>query len=182
MVTEKQTGRETVKGAKEPVKNTLNPAESKKEHVLDIEAPRRVIAGKPFEVIVTVTGVPDVTDEKNHTEQIELYLHNKSMGRKEMNPQTYEETESIFKIEADEALIALKEINTCRIHGVNICGEHGEKSVVTNLRARVSCNIHGISEAVREIEVLSGEFVEPEEVNNVYVKPGDQREFIDKGP
>jgi hypothetical protein len=53
--------------------------------------------------------------------------------------------------------------------------------VVTNLRALVSCNIHGVSEATQEIEVLPEKFEQIEEVKNVSVKPGD-KDFFDKGP
>lgn len=167
-------------------KSTTDPSSSQaqreKGHVAVIEAPGRVIAGKSFEVIITVNGVLDDEGEKRCNERVELYLHDKLMGAKELHPLNYEKTESIFKIEADEALIALKEIETCRIHGVNICGESGEKSVTTNLLARVSCNIHGVSETVREIEVLSGEFAEIEEAEDVYIEPKNQGEYPGEGP
>jgi superoxide reductase len=181
-MTERLTKRDTTKEADETVTDPLNRAQGEKGHVPVIEAPERVIAGKPFEVIVTVNGILDETGEERCNEQVELYLHNKLMGTKELHPLAYEKTESIFKIEADEALIALREIETCRIHGVNICGEFGEKSVATNLRARVSCNIHGISEAIREIEVLSGEFAEAEKAGDMYIKPEDNRKYPEEGP
>jgi len=183
IITEKLTGRETGKRAEEPAANPVNIAEGKEKHVLFIGAPKRVIAGEPFEVIVTVTGIPNTTYEQPHGERIELYLHNKLMGHKEITSKTDEETESIFKIGAEEALLAIKEIETCKVHGMNIaCGSTGEKSVITNLRALVNCNIHGFSEANREIEMLSGEFREVEDVKNVFIKPEDRKEYLEKGP
>lgn len=103
------------------------------------------------------------------------------MGRRELTPLKDEQMESMFKIEAEEALLALKDIETYGEREVNISGSSGEKSMVTNLRVRVNCNIHGISKAIREIEVLPEKFEEIEEVKNVPVKPGDKN-FFDKGP
>jgi hypothetical protein len=85
------------------------------------------------------------------------------VGHRELTPLKDEEMESIFKIEADEELLVIK-----------------EKSVI-NLRTLVSCNIHGVSEATREIEVLPEKYKEMEEVKNVFVKPDDKK-FFDKGP
>jgi desulfoferrodoxin (superoxide reductase-like protein) len=141
IITEKLNGRETGKRAEEPAANPVNTAEGKEKHVLLIGAPKRVIAGEPFEVIVTVTGIPSTTYEQPHGERIELYLHNKLMGHKEITPKTDEETESIFKIGAEEALLAIK-----------------------------------------EIEMLSGEFREVEDVKNVFIMPEDRKEYLEKGP
>lgn len=178
---EKLTENEVRKGAEEPAAYHVNTAEGKEKHVLSIGSPERVIAGEPFEVIVTVIGIPSVTYQQPHVERIELYLQNKLMGSRELTPLKDEEIESIFKIEAEEALLAIKEIETSGEHEVNISGNSGEKSVVANLRALVSCNIHGVSEATREIEVLPEKLEQIEEVKNVFVKPGD-KEFLDKGP
>jgi superoxide reductase len=137
--------------AEEKVNKPVDPenlTEGEKKHVPIIEAPETVIAGEPFEVTVTVGSIPHVMEEKHYIEWVELYLHNKLVGRKELSPS--DKT-------ADEALIAIKEIETCTIHGVNICGECGEKSVITTLYAREHCNIHGLWEADRKIEVMSGE-------------------------
>jgi superoxide reductase len=183
VVTEKPNEKETRRKAEEPAAYPINRAEGEAKHILFIEAPKRVIAGEHFEVIVTVTGIPSITYEQPHVERIELYLHNKLIGRKELTPLTEEETESIFTIEAEDALFAIQEIETCKVKGMNIiCGSTGKKSVTTNLRALVSCSTHGLSQAVREIEILSGEFKEVEEVQNVFVKPEDQKEYLEKGP
>jgi superoxide reductase len=183
VVTEKPNEREIGRKAEEPAVYPITGAESGEKHIVFIEAPKSVIAGEPFEVIVTVTGIPSITYEKPHVERIELYLHDKLIGHKKLTPPTAEETESVFKIEAEEALLAIKDIETCKVQGTNIlCGSTGEKSIITNLRAVVSCNNHGFSQAVREIEMLSGEFKEVEEVKNVFVKPEDQKEYLEKGP
>jgi superoxide reductase len=178
---EKLTEREIEKGAKEPAEHPVNTAEGEEKHVVYIGAPKRVIAGETFEVIVTVIGIPSITYKQPHTELIELYLHDKLMGRRELTPLKDEEMESIFKIEAGEALLTLKEIETSGVHEANISGNSGEKSVITNLRALICCNIHGVSEATQEIEVLPEKLEQIEEVKNVFVKPGD-KDFFDKGP
>jgi superoxide reductase len=146
--------------AGEEIKKPVDPenlTEGEKKHIPVIEAPEKVNAGEPFEVTVTVGSIPHVMDEKHYIEWIELYLHNKLMGRKELVPAPGEQASATFRIEAEEALIAVKEIETCRMHGVNICGNCGEKSVTTNLHALEHCNVHGVWEAYREIEVMSGE-------------------------
>lgn len=142
----------------EEVKKPADPknlTEGEKKHIPVIEAPETIIAGEPFEVTVSVGSIPHVMEEKHYIEWIELYLHNKLMGRREFVPG--EKAKVTFKIEADEALIAIKEIETCRIHGVNICGNCGEKSVITNLHALERCNVHGVWEAYMEIEIRSEE-------------------------
>jgi len=144
----------------EEIKQPVDPenlTEGEKKHMPVIESPERVIAGEPFEVIVTVGSIPHVMDEKHYIEWIELYLHNTFMGRKELSPAQGEKAAATFTIEADKALIAIREIETCRIRGVNICGNCGEKSVITKLHAMERCNVHGIWETHREIEVMSGE-------------------------
>lgn len=145
-------------GTREEIKKAANPnnlTEDEQKHIPVIETSEHVIAGEPFEVTVAVDIIPDIMEKSHYVEWIELYLHNKLVGRKELKPT--ENTEVIFRVEAEEALIAIKEIETCRVRGVNICGNCGEKSVITNLRALASCNVHGVWEANRKIEVMSGE-------------------------
>lgn len=178
---EKLTEREIGKGDKEPAAYPVNTAEGVEKHVLFIEAPKDIIAGEPFEVIVTVIGVPSITYKQPHVERIELYLHDKLLGRRELTPLRDEEMESVFKIEAEEALLAIKEIEAIGMQEVYISGNSGKKSMVLNLRALVSCNIHGISEAIREIELLPEELKQIEEAKNVFMNPGDKN-FFDKGP
>lgn len=164
IITDKLTEEDIGKGTKESTTYPANTAEGGEKHELFIEAPEQVIAGEPFEIIVTVIGIHSITYKQPHIEQIELFLQNKLVGRRELTPLKDEEMESIFKIEADVTLLTIK-----------------EKSVITNLRAKVSCNIHGVSEATREIEVLPEKYEEIEEVKNVFVKPDDKK-FFDKGP
>jgi hypothetical protein len=61
IMNEKLTESELGKGAEEPAAYPANTAEGKEKHELFIEAPKSVIAGEPFEVIVTVIGIPDIT-------------------------------------------------------------------------------------------------------------------------
>ena len=150
----------TMIGNEEKINKPADPAnltEGEKKHVPVIEAPEMVIAGRPFEVAVTVGSIPHVMEEKHFIEWVELYLHNKLVGRKELDPSGEKVAKVIFKVEADEALIAIKEIETCRVRGVNICGSCGEKSVIANLRAVEKCNVHGIWEEYKKIEIMSGE-------------------------
>lgn len=134
-----------------------NLTEGEKKHTPVIEAPETVIAGESFEVIVTIGSIPHVMEEKHFIEWVELYLQNKLIGREELSPSGEKTAKVTFRVEADEALIAIKEIETCRVRGVNICGNCGEKSVIANLRAVEKCNIHGVWETYRQIEVMSGE-------------------------
>jgi superoxide reductase len=164
IIADKLTEGDILKGTKEPETYPVNTAEGGEKHELFIEAPEQVIAGEPFEVIVTVIGIPSITYKQPHIEQTELFIQNKLMGRRELTPLKDEEMESIFKIEVDEALLTIQ-----------------ETSVITNLHALVRCNIHGVSEATQEIEVLPKKYEEIEEVKNVYVKPDDKK-FFDKGP
>lgn len=47
---------------------------------------------------------------------------------------------------------------------MGICGNCGEKSVLKNLHALERCNVHGIWETYKEIEVMSGEGEEGKKV------------------
>ena len=147
-------------GNEEKVNKPLDPAnltEGETKHIPVIKAPETAVAGEPFEVTITVGGIPHVMEEKHFIEWIELYLHNELVGRKELSPSNEKAAKATSRVEADKALVAIKEIETCRVHGVNICGSCGEKSVITNLRAVEKCNIHGVWETYRQIEVISGE-------------------------
>ena len=125
----------------EEIKKPVDPenlTEGEKKHIPVIEAPETVIAGEPFEVIVTVGSIPHVMEEKHYIEWIELYLQNKLMGRKELIPSSGEKARAAFRIEAED-----------------ICRNCGEKSVIINLRALERCNVHGIWEAYTEIKATS---------------------------
>ncbi len=125
----------------EEIKKPVDPenlTEGEKKHIPVIEAPETVIAGEPFEVIVTVGSIPHVMEEKHYIEWIELYLQNKLIGRKELIPSPGEKARAAFRIEAED-----------------VCGNCDEKSMITNLRALERCNVHGIWEARMEIKVTS---------------------------
>jgi superoxide reductase len=64
-----------------------------------------------------------------------------------------------FEVKFSEEMIAAKEIKECRIHGFNVCGECGTKSVLTELVAHANCNVHGLWEGTKLIEVKSSKSV-----------------------
>lgn len=147
-------------GTEEKINKPVDPenlTEGEKKHIPVIEAPEIVIADEPFEVTVMVGSIPHVMEEKHFIDWVELYLHNKLVGRKELYPSGERAAKATFKVEADKTLIAIEEFEKCWVHGVNLCGSCGEKSVITNLHAVGKCNIHGIWEAYWQIEVMSGE-------------------------
>jgi hypothetical protein len=90
-------------------------------------------------------------------------MHDRLIGRSELTPLKDEEMESIFEMEAEKTLFA--GIGPSSVHDANLNTSLVEKSVITNLRALVSCNFHGVSEVTQEIEVLPEKFKEIEEVN-----------------
>ena len=63
IMTEKPNVREIKRDTEEPVRDPVNFAEGKEKHIPSIFAPKRVIAGEPFEVIVTITGIPEAAYE-----------------------------------------------------------------------------------------------------------------------
>lgn len=147
-------------GIEEKINKPVDPenlTEGEKKHVPVIEAPEIVLAGEPFEVTVTVGCIPHVMEENHFIEWVELYLLDKLVERKELRPSGEEVAKVTYKVEFDKSLIAIEEFEKCWVHGVNICGNCGSKSVVTNLYAIQRCNNHGIWEAYRQIEVMSGE-------------------------
>lgn len=147
-------------GTEEKINKPADPenlTEGERKHIPVIEAPEIAIAGEPFEVTVTVGSIPHVMEEKHFIDWVELYLQNKLVGRKELYPSGERTAKTVFKVEADKVLIAIAEIEKCKVRGVNICGSCGEKSVITNLRAVEKCNIHGVWETYRQIEVMSGD-------------------------
>lgn len=170
-----------------PEMNPVDTSEGLEKHELYIGAPSRIIAGEPFEVIVTVVGISSIEYQQPHIERVELYLNNKLLGSRELTPLKNEEMESIFKVGIEEGSLVINEIQT---HGASeenmseqsMSEQSGEKTVITNLRVRVNCNIHGVSEATRKLEVLPEKYKETEEVKNVFVKPEDRKESLGDGP
>lgn len=181
-VAEMLSKRDIREKTEEPVMNPVDTSEGTEKHELYIGAPSRIIAGEPFEVIVTVVGISSITYQQPHKERVELYLNNKLLGSRELMPLKNEEMESIFKIGPEEGSLAINEIETSRANEENLREQSRDKTVITNLRARVNCNIHGVSEATRKLEVLPEKYKETEEVKNVFVKPEDRKESIGNGP
>lgn len=165
-----------------PEMNPVDTSEGLEKHELYIGAPSRIIAGEPFEVIVTVVGISSIEYQQPHIERVELYLNNKLLGSRELTPLKNEEMESIFKVGIEEGSLVINEIETHGASEENMSEQSREKTVNTNLRVRVNCNIHGVSEATRKLEVLPEKYKETEEVKNVFVKPEDRKESLGDGP
>lgn len=131
-----------------------NLTETEKKHVPFIEAPDEVIAGEPFEVKVTVGSVPHVMEEGHYIQWIELYLNGDFMGKKELQVSDGK-AEAVFTAVGTEAMISAREIRNCTIHGFGVCGTCGTRSAIVHLRAVESCNVHGLWEDSRGIEIIS---------------------------
>ena len=133
-----------------------NLTEMEKKHVPVIEAPDVVTADEPFEVTVKVGSIPHVVEDEHYIEWIELYLDKELVERKELSPSD-EEAVVTFTVTASEDIIASREIMNCRIHGFGVCGECGTKSTITRLEAVESCNVHGLWDEAKGIEIVSKE-------------------------
>lgn len=128
-----------------------NLTELEQKHVPVIEAPELVLIEQPFTVKVTVQHV---MEESHYIEWIKLSMNGKKLGEIKLSPSDPKAIAE-FTVTISEDLIAMKEYEECRIHGVNICGECGTKSVLTDLIAIASCNVHGLWEGFKPIEVMS---------------------------
>lgn len=131
-----------------------NLTEMEKKHVPSIEAPSEVIAGEPFSVKVTVGNVPHVMEEGHYIQWIELYLNGDLVGKKELQVSDIK-AEAVFTAVGTEEMISVREIRNCTIHGFGVCGTCGTRSAIVNLRAVESCNIHGLWEYSKGIEIIS---------------------------
>jgi len=125
--------------------------ELEQKHVPVIEAPELVLTEQPFTVKVTV---PHVMEQAHHIEWIKLSMHGINLGEIKFSPS---DTSIIaeFMVTIPEEVVAIKVLEQCNIHGVNVCGDCGTKSVLTDLIAVASCNVHGLWEGFKRIEVMS---------------------------
>jgi superoxide reductase len=128
--------------------------ETEKKHVPIIDAPSEVIAGEPFDVKVTVGNIPHVMEEEHYIEWIELYLNGDLVGRNELQFSD-EKAEAVFTAKGTEEMISAREIMNCTVHGFGVCGTCGTRSAIVNLRAVESCNVHGLWENSKGIEIMS---------------------------
>jgi len=135
-------------------KDNDNLTDVEKKHIPVIEAPVEVIAGEPFEVKVTIGGIPHVMEEDHYIQWIELHINDDFVGKKELKS-TDGKAEATFTAVATEEMISAREIMNCRIHGFGVCGTCGTRSAIVNLRAVEGCNVHGLWEGSKGIEITS---------------------------
>lgn len=139
---------------KKKINKAVDPAhltELEQKHVPVIEAPELVLTEQPFTVKVTV---PHVMEQAHYIEWIKLSMNGRKLGEVKLSSSDANPVAE-FTVTIPEEVIAVKEIEECRIHGVNVCGECGTKSVLTELIAVESCNVHGLWEGSKRIEVMS---------------------------
>jgi len=139
---------------KKKINKAADPAnltELERVHVPIIEAPELVLTEQPFTVIVTV---PHVMEQSHYIEWIKLSMNGRKLGEVKLSS-SGSNAIAEFTVSIPEEVIAVKEIEECRIHGVNVCGECGTRSVLTELIAVESCNVHGLWEGSKSIEVIS---------------------------
>lgn len=134
-----------------------NLTELEKKHVPVIEAPEIAVTEQSFKVKVTVGAIPHVMEDGHYIEWIKLSLNGYSL--KEVNLKPSDVPVAEFEVTFSEDMIAVKEIEQCRIHGFNVCGECGTKSVLTELIALANCNVHGLWEGTKLIEIMSSKSV-----------------------
>lgn len=128
-----------------------NLTELEKKHIPVIEAPELVLAGQPFTVKLTV---PHVMEQAHYIEWIKLSMHGQRLGEVKFSPSDTNPVAE-FMVTIPEEIVAMKVIEQCNVFGVNICGDCGTKSVLTDLIAVESCNVHGLWEGSKRIEVMS---------------------------
>lgn len=139
---------------KKKINKAADPAnltEFERVHVPAIEAPELVLTEQPFTVKVAVSHV---MEQVHYIEWIQLSMNGTKLGEVKFSPSDPNPAAE-FTVTIPEEVIAVKEIEECRIHGVNVCGECGTKSVLTELVAVESCNVHGLWEGSKRIEVMS---------------------------
>ncbi len=138
------------------LKDESNITETEKKHVPVIEAPDIMAVGGTFEVKVSIGRVAHTMEEEHYIEWIELWFLNSKIGKVELKSSN-EKAEAVFTVTIPEDTIAAKEYQVCHIHGVNVCGDEGVQSVSVNLTALASCNVHGLWESAKLVEIVSKE-------------------------
>jgi len=139
---------------KKKINRAADPAnltELEKKHIPVIEAPELVLTEQPFTVKVTI---PHVMEQDHYIEWIKLSMHGRKLGEVKLSPSDTSPVAE-FMVTIPEDVVAMKVIEECNVFGVNICGECGTKSVLTDLIAVESCNVHGLWEGSKRIEVMS---------------------------
>ncbi len=135
------------------LKDPENITDTEKKHVPLIESPDLMTVGGSFDVKIQVGSIPHVMEEGHFIEWIELSLGEEVVGKVELSESN--EPVATFTLVPEERLIASEQIESCYIHGFNVCGECGTRSVIISLVARAHCNVHGLWEAEKKVEVMS---------------------------
>ena len=126
---------------------------NEKQHIPLIEAPDEVIAGESFQVKVSFES-PLYEAKEKHSVNMELYIDGIPVGKSELIV-SEGGNEAFFTVVGTEDMIAAREIMNCSIHGFGVCGKCGIRSAIVNLRAVVHCDIHGLWDNSRGIEIIS---------------------------
>ncbi len=135
------------------LKDPENITDTEKKHVPVIEALDLMTAGGCFDVKVQIGSVPHVMEDGHYIEWIELCLGEEVVGKVELSAS--DEPLVTFTVAPEERLIASEQIESCYIHGFNVCGDCGTRSVIISLVARAYCNVHGLWEAEKKVEIMS---------------------------
>ncbi|MEA1985011.1 MAG: class II SORL domain-containing protein [Euryarchaeota archaeon] len=138
------------------LKDESNITETEKKHVPVIGAPNIMAVGGTFEVNVSIGRVAHIMEEEHYIEWIELWFLDRKVGKVELKSSD-EKAEAVFTVKVPEDTLAAKEYQVCHIRGVNVCGDEGVKSVTVNLEALASCNVHGLWENAKLVEIVSKE-------------------------
>ena len=108
--------------------DSKNITETEKTHIPVIDCPDTVKAGEPFKVSINVGEIPHVMDEGHFIQWIDVYFKNNFFARVELTP----------KFTRPEVTLTL---------------QRHSKHKTSTLRVIERCNLHGLWEATREINV-----------------------------
>lgn len=136
------------------IKDPDNITEAEKKHSPEIISDDMMTAEGAFEVTVKVGELPHVMQEDHYIEWIELSLGDIKIGKVEFSPSD-EKAEATFTVKPTEELVGIRAYEVCNIRGVNVCGDCGSKSVVMKLDALAKCNVHGLWESKKKVEIMS---------------------------
>lgn len=109
-------------------KDLSNLSEMEKKHIPVIDAPGEVRAGEPFKVTIKVGEIPHVMDEGHHIQWIDVYFGQNFYTRLQLTP--------VFT--RPEVTVTLVK---------------GEAHEVRTMRVVERCNLHGLWEATKEIQI-----------------------------
>ena len=80
--------------------------------------PEKVKAGEPFEVALTVGEIPAENEKEHHIQWLELYAGEVFLGRVDFTPEiTYPEVTFTIRL-AHEMEATLRAISRCNLHGL----------------------------------------------------------------